>query len=64
MFGYEILLNFNKQDEHKTLIGGFFSMLLFVILGVYFALCIKTLIFGEDNLRLTVLNNNDLEEMG
>ena len=64
MFGYEILLNFNKQDEHKTLIGGFFSMLLFVILGVYFALCIKTLIFGEDNLRLTVLNTNDLEEMG
>ena len=39
-------------------------MLLLVILGVYFALCIKTLIFGEDNLRLTVLNTHDLEEMG
>ena len=55
MFGYEILLNFNKQDEHKTLVGGSFSMLLLVFMAIYFGLCIKKLVTGEDNLRFSGL---------
>jgi hypothetical protein len=64
MFGYEIPLNFNKQDEHKTTIGGSFSMILLIFMGIYFALCIKNLITGEDNFRLSLLDTNDLEELG
>ena len=64
MFGHEIQLNFNKQDLHKTFIGGFFSMLLFVMFFIYFALCVKTLIYGEDNLKFSGLGTLDLEELG
>jgi hypothetical protein len=39
-------------------------MILLVFMGIYFALCIKTLILGEDNLRLTGLGSSDLTELG
>ena len=55
MFGHEIQLNFNKQDEHKTIIGGSFSMILLVFMAIYFGLCIKKAVTGEDNLRLSGL---------
>ena len=39
-------------------------MILLVFMGIYFALCIKTLVLGDDNLRITLLGSSDLEELG
>ena len=65
MFGYKIDLNFNRQgEEHKTLIGGIFSLFINVALIIYFSICIGKLVTGDDNLRLSYVATNDLEEMG
>ena len=39
-------------------------MILLVFMAIYFGLCIKKSITGEDNLRLSGFQTNDLEEMG
>jgi hypothetical protein len=39
-------------------------MLLLVFMAIYFGLCIKKLVTGEDNIRLSVLQINDLEQSG
>ena len=64
MFGHEIQLNFKGEDLHKSPVGGFFSMLLFVMFFIYFVLCVKTLIYGEDNQKFSGLGTLDLEELG
>jgi len=36
MFGHQIVLNFNKNgDSHTTFIGGFFSIIVKVVMGIY-----------------------------
>ena len=47
MFGHQIVLNFNKNgDSHTTFIGGFFSILVKVVMGIsgiYGHLCLYEL---------------------
>ena len=50
MFGYKIDLNFNRQgEEHKTLLGGVFSILINVALVTYFGICLRKLVTGDEN---------------
>lgn len=39
-------------------------MLLYFMFFVYFVLCVKTLIYGEDNWKFSGLGTLDLEDMG
>ena len=58
-------MNFNKKgDEHKTLLGGIFSFMVNIALIIYLAICIRKLITGDENVRLSFLASNDLEEIG
>lgn len=48
MYGHTVNLNFDKKgDTHKTLIGGFFSLLIKIAMTVYVALNLKKLILSE-----------------
>jgi hypothetical protein len=46
------------------MIGGFFSSLISIILIVYFALCVKKLVTGDENVKYSTLMTFDLEEAG
>ena len=63
MFGHPIGLNFaQKGEEHKTMLGGFFSLLINILLIIYFAICVNKLVTGEENLRITTMATLDLVE--
>jgi hypothetical protein len=49
LFGHLITFNFdNNGDTHKTIIGGFFSLIIKIMLSVYIYFRVKKLIFLED----------------
>ena len=49
MFGHQIVLNFNKNgDSHTTFIGGFFSILVKVVMGIYVYMNFMKLFMMED----------------
>ena len=49
MFGHQIVLNFNKNgDSHTTFIGGFFSIIVKVVMGVYVYMNLMKLFNLED----------------
>ena len=65
MFGHTINLNFNKNgDSHKTLIGGFFSLFIKMLLGVYVYLLFKRMFLYEADSNYTRINVLDLETFG
>ena len=65
MFGHPIGLNFAQRgEEHKTLLGGFWSLLINILLIIYFALCINKIVTGEENLRISTIATLNLEELG
>ena len=50
MFGHVVNLNFDKQGtEHKTFIGGFFSILIKVFLGIYIYLMFRKMYTHADD---------------
>jgi hypothetical protein len=65
MFGHTINLNFNKEgDSHQTSIGGFFSMLIRVTMGIYVFMNFKKMLLFEDDSTFTEVNTLDLDEYG
>ena len=61
MFGHEIDLNFDKKGEkHNTLIGGFFSIIIYIGLGFYMYKNIVKLIEISDNDETTTIYGIDL----
>ena len=49
MFGHQIVLNFNKNgDSHTTFIGGFFSIIVKVVMGIYVYMNFMKLFMMED----------------
>ena len=61
MFGHPIGLNFAQRgEEHKTLLGGFWSLIINILLIIYFALCVRKIVTGEENLRITTIATLDL----
>jgi hypothetical protein len=46
------------------MLGGFFSLLINILLIIYFALCVNKLVTGEENLRITTIATLDLVEYG
>lgn len=46
------------------MIGGFFSLLINILLIIYFALCVNKLVTGDENLRITTMATLDFEELG
>ena len=61
MFGHPIGLNFAQRgEEHKTLLGGFWSLIINILLIIYFALCVRKIETGEENLRITTIATLDL----
>ena len=53
MFGHRIELNFNnKGSEHKTIVGGFFSIYVRLFLLFYFVYVLNMMLtFDNDTLR-------------
>lgn len=65
MFGHTIQLNFNKQgDTHKTVIGGLFSILIKLFLGLYVFLLFKRMFLKESDSNYVRINVLDLKEFG
>lgn len=65
MFGHTINLNFNKNgDSHKTFIGGLFSILIKMLLGLYVYLLFKRMFLYEADSNYTRINVLDLEKFG
>jgi hypothetical protein len=65
MFGHTINLNFNKEgDSHTTSIGGFFSLIIRVAMGIYIFMNFKKMILHEDDSTFTEVNTLDLDEYG
>ena len=65
LFGYYISLNFNKKGHtHKTLIGGFFSLIVKFIIYGYVGVTMKQMLFLEENKNESIKSLVDLEEMG
>ena len=65
LFGYYISLNFNKRGHtHKTLIGGFFSLIVKFIIYGYVGVTMKQMLFLEENKNETLNGLIDLEELG
>jgi hypothetical protein len=46
------------------MIGGFFSSLITILLIIYFALCVKKIVTGDENVKYSTLMTLDLEELG
>ncbi len=46
------------------MLGGFFSLLINILLIIYFALCVNKLVTGDENLRITTMATLDFEELG
>ena len=64
MFGHVINLNFNRQGpSHNTVIGGCFSMLIKLAMGIYVFLNLKKLILKEDDRIGLQYNSVDLDKM-
>ena len=64
MFGYVINLNFNKNgNEYKTIIGGFVSLLIKLVIYLYFGLNLYNLITmgNNENSMNTSLTTYDKE---
>ena len=47
MFGHKINVNFNKKNVHKTLIGGFASLVIKIALMTYVVLKFKIMFNRE-----------------
>ena len=62
IFGHSISLNFDKKgDSHRTVIGGFFSILIKVFLIVYIIYKGKVLIYGENDTNVSLIKVEDLK---
>lgn len=62
-FGQDIVLNFNKEgNNHKTVAGGFVSIILKLLMCVYFFMIFKKWLFKENNTEFSEIGLNDLEE--
>jgi len=65
LFGHNVTLNFNKRGStHKTLIGGFFSIIVKTIIYGYVGLTMKQMLFLEENKNVTIDSLINLEELG
>ena len=65
LFGHNISLNFNKRgNTHKTLIGGFFSLIVKFIIYGYIGITLKQMLFLEENKNESLKSLIDLEELG
>ena len=59
-FGHEINLNFNNKDNiHRTFVGGLVSILVNILMIVYILTLVRKLIFYEDDSLLTVTKYTD-----
>ena len=55
VFGYQVSLNFNRQGNvHNTCIGGFFSMLIGILIA-YLGFTNLKLMFTHDNPSLSIV---------
>ena len=55
MYGHPVKLNFAESgDNHKTLIGGFFSMIINFLVWAFIAYNVKKLLMKEANRDLTI----------
>ena len=62
IFGHSISLNFDKKgDSHRTVIGGFFSILIKVFLIVYIIYKGKVLIYVENDTNVSLIKVEDLK---
>jgi len=65
MFGHTINLNFNKEgDTHNTLLGGCFSFLIRITMGIYIFVNVRKMIFFEDNANFTEVSALNLDDEG
>ena len=56
MYGHPVKLNFDKKsDIHKTWIGGFFSIIINIMLSIYVFINLKKLILKEQNHNLEIM---------
>ena len=63
-FGHQIELNFNKNGSaHKTVLGGFVSILIRCLMGFYVYLLVKKFVLYEDDKNTSVLTHNDLAKL-
>jgi hypothetical protein len=57
------VLNFNKEgNNHKTIAGGIVSLLIKIVMGVYFFMIFKKWLLMENNTQFSEIGLNDLEE--
>lgn len=57
------MLNFNKEgNNHKTIAGGIVSLLIKIVMGVYFFMIFKKWLLMENNTQFSEIGLNDLEE--
>lgn len=60
MYGRSITFTYKGEEEYKTYIGGFISVIILTIMAIYFYLQITTLIFKKDTSKATVSLVRDL----
>ena len=64
MFGHQIVLNFNKNgDSHTTFIGGVFSIIVKIVMGIYVYMQFMKLFNMEDAAVETKIASLKLDEL-
>jgi len=65
MYGHPVKLNFAENgDNHKTLIGGLFSLIINLLIWTFIAYNVKKLILMEANRDTLHSRSLDLEKFG
>ena len=65
LFGYDINLNFNRRGKtHKTAVGGFFSLLVYMFIGFFVFTKVSTMINLQDGEEITRDIVTDFTQVG
>ena len=59
MFGQSVSLLINKQPQNNTVIGGFVSLFVKLLMLIYITILVKALMLYEKDDNLTILKIND-----